>query len=139
MYETTYRTTCGIYVFAEREESILLLNKAKNNKLDIPKGRMENGETELECVFRELEEETGISSIKLKDGFLFEKINEKKGKRKWICLGTLQKESPIILSPEHTDYKWIAYNQMPSFHKKWMRDSWKQLNSYLGRIYVKSK
>ena len=36
---------------------------------DFPKGNIEKGETEIETVFREVSEETGIKDIQILDGF----------------------------------------------------------------------
>lgn len=102
----------------------LILNvnqeKFKNPKpqgyWDLPGGRVMDDETIEETLFRELEEETGITTlnsfkpldtivsnieIPLKDDF-------KAGLILTIYACTLHKSGPIILSSEHTDFAWAS-------------------------------
>lgn len=53
--------SCGVFIYRGSPiDSFLLMEHKK--RLDLPKGHVEPGESELECAFRELEEETGIKS-----------------------------------------------------------------------------
>lgn len=53
--------SCGVLVVrGEPIQSILLMKHA--DRLDLPKGHVDPGETELECALRELHEETGITA-----------------------------------------------------------------------------
>ena len=53
--------SCGFLIYrGDPIESFLLMEHKK--RLDLPKGHVEPGESELECAYRELEEETGIKS-----------------------------------------------------------------------------
>ena len=53
--------SCGILIYrGDPIESFLLMEHKK--RLDLPKGHVEPGESELECAYRELKEETGIKS-----------------------------------------------------------------------------
>lgn len=54
--------SCGFIVIDTNTEKILAAHPTnKGNIYDIPKGHIEENETELECAIRELKEETGIS------------------------------------------------------------------------------
>ena len=39
----------------------------RNDKWDLPKGKLDNGETLKECALREVEEETGVKKLKIKN------------------------------------------------------------------------
>ncbi len=53
--------SCGFLIYRGQPiESFLLMEHKK--RLDLPKGHVEPGESEMECAYRELEEETGIKS-----------------------------------------------------------------------------
>jgi 8-oxo-dGTP pyrophosphatase MutT (NUDIX family) len=93
----------------------------------LPKGHIKKGESEIECAFRELEEETGIarSDVSVVDGFRFENTycpNKRTEKTVVLFAGLIAKSRPIILTPEHTDYAWLAYRpphdlrEFPTIH-----------------------
>lgn len=50
----------------ENDENKILLQLRKG-KWDLPKGKLDDGETIEECAIREVEEETGLRNIKLGD------------------------------------------------------------------------
>ena len=51
--------SCGVILF--RKEPVLSFLLMKHpERWDLPKGHVDEGETELECALREMEEETGI-------------------------------------------------------------------------------
>ena len=110
---------CGVFVVrGDPVESFLLLVHRK--RLDIPKGHVDPGESEMECALRELEEETGISAedIRLDVDFRFATEyqvspahpgDESVLKTLVIFLGRLIRDVPIRLS-EHLDYRWCDWN-----------------------------
>ena len=51
--------SCGVLVFRD-EPSLSFLLMEHTQRLDLPKGHVDPGESEIECALRELEEETGI-------------------------------------------------------------------------------
>lgn len=53
------KTSCGIIIINEHKQ-ILLGHATGQKHFDIPKGCLEDNETDIECVIRECEEETGI-------------------------------------------------------------------------------
>jgi len=54
---------CGGVVQNEQKELLFIYRR---NKWDLPKGKLEAGETEVDCAQREIEEETGVKDLTLK-------------------------------------------------------------------------
>jgi bis(5'-nucleosidyl)-tetraphosphatase len=110
---------CGVLVVKGKPiESFLLMRHAR--RLDLPKGHLEPGETEIQCALRELQEETGITAddLELDPGFRFtvdyyvryrELNNELAHKTVAIFLARLKRDVPIVLS-EHKGYEWYSWN-----------------------------
>lgn len=86
---------------------------------DLPKGKLEPGETKLEAALRELHEETGIINIALDPEFedmisysFYDHNRNKVEKTVYFFLGHLaDNDTPIILSEEHRGYVWLDYDQ----------------------------
>jgi len=109
---------CGVLVVKGNPiESFLLLRHAR--RLDLPKGHLEAGETEIECALRELREETGIAAddVDLDPNFRFavdyyvryrEFNNELAHKTVAYFLGRLKRDVEIVLT-EHKDYAWYPW------------------------------
>lgn len=57
------KITAGGGIVQNEEGKILL--QFRRGKWDLPKGKMEEGETPEECAIREVEEETGLKNIEL--------------------------------------------------------------------------
>lgn len=99
------------------EPRSFLLMKHKD-RWDLPKGRLDPGESDLECAVREFEEETGIprSSIDLDATFRFElvyyPVRKKTGtpdrKTLVVFLATVVDRVPIVVS-EHLGHEWFAW------------------------------
>jgi bis(5'-nucleosidyl)-tetraphosphatase len=74
--------SCGFLIVRGRPiESFLLMKHP--HRWDLPKGHVDEGETELQCALRELAEETGITEqdIEVDPDFRFENrylVNEKR-------------------------------------------------------------
>src|SRR5262249_33755863 len=95
------------------ETDYLLLHYTSGH-WDFPKGNVEKGETETEAAVRETREETGISDIKIVDGF--REVVEYKyrhGRRlvnKEVALFLASTEtSKVVISHEHVGYAWLNY------------------------------
>lgn len=52
--------TCATMILSQDKQHILMGKIAKQNKYDLPKGRLEEGETFIDAAIRELYEETNI-------------------------------------------------------------------------------
>ena len=88
------------------------------NRLDLPKGHMQAGETELDCALREMVEETGIppDMVELDPDFRFQityRYSRYNGleieKTVVIFLGWLEQEMAIVTS-EHVGFEWRLWN-----------------------------
>jgi 8-oxo-dGTP pyrophosphatase MutT (NUDIX family) len=111
--------SCGVILFRrEPELSFLLMKHA--TRWDLPKGHVDEGETELECALREMEEETGLSRdvVQLDKTFRFAEVyypvykrypGEKIEKTLVIFLGWLESDLPITLT-EHAGSEWLPWN-----------------------------
>jgi len=55
-----YRANIGI-VIANEKKQILLAKRYKQDAWQLPQGGIDKGETELEALYRELEEEVGLA------------------------------------------------------------------------------
>jgi len=110
--------SCGfLIVRGDPVREFLLMRHA--DRWDLPKGHVDSGETELDCAYRELEEETGIAraDIELIPGFRFTTHYQVRGKRDGklydktliLFLGRLKREVPIHVS-EHLGHEWFAWN-----------------------------
>jgi len=92
---------------------ILLLNAGR---WDFPKGNMEEGETELQTVLREVAEETGIRDLKIVDGFrrVIEYFYRREGKnvhKRVVYLLAETSEERITISHEHQGFGWFTYQE----------------------------
>lgn len=111
-------TSCGfLIVRGNPVESFLLM--VHENRLDLPKGHIDEGETQMQCALRELHEETGIAEtdIELIPDFVFEtsySVRRKKYNRTpipkstFIYLARLTNDVKIELT-EHEGYLWAKW------------------------------
>ncbi|OGH48299.1 MAG: hypothetical protein A3A51_00695 [Candidatus Levybacteria bacterium RIFCSPLOWO2_01_FULL_39_10] len=77
------KTLIGVGAYIERNEKILMGRKPKDigpypNKWHLPGGGIEENETVIECLEREIKEETGLTVIKYKEMFFSDDITENK-------------------------------------------------------------
>ena len=92
----------------------LLLNYVSSH-WDFPKGNKEKDETDIETAIRETKEETGISDLVFINGFKKNvfynyKRNNILISKKVIYYLAKTNTSTVVLSNEHTGYKWYTYN-----------------------------
>ena len=112
--------SCGLVLF--NSNKVLLLKYYTNGisgeggHWDFPKGHVESNETEIETAVRELEEETGITDIKILDGFrhsinytLFRKSVPISKEVIFFLASTVEKR--VELSSEHIDYAWLDFEK----------------------------
>jgi len=110
--------SCGILVFRNNQHLSFLLMKHLT-RYDLPKGHMHMGETEEQCAFRELVEETGIPRelVSLDRNFRFEimyyprEFGYRVEKTLVIFLGRLVPDYlSAILPTEHIGFEWVDWN-----------------------------
>lgn len=116
----TQPISCGFLIVRGNPiESFLLMKQTR--RWDLPKGHVDEGETELQCALRELQEETGIvaEDIEIDPTFSYENrymVNQKryggKGfveKKLLVYLARLKYPVKITVT-EHDSYRWFSWN-----------------------------
>lgn len=109
--------SCGVILFRRDTETEFLLLR-KPGGFDFPKGHVERGETELECAFRELREETGVPAelVELDADFrfslqypVFDKyLRAPAIKTLVLFLGRLRAPVDLVMT-EHDDFEWRVW------------------------------
>lgn len=119
--------SCGVLIVrGDPIDSFLLMKHP--TRLDLPKGHVDPGETEIECALRELDEETGIKSdqIQLDENFRFTTTYTVRYKRTGfepmektlvVFLGRLQSDVEVKVT-EHDGYEWVEWNPPHKIQKE---------------------
>lgn len=112
--------SCGFLIVRGNPiESFLLMKHAR--RWDLPKGHVDEGETELQCALRELREETGIvpEDIEIDPTFSYEnrymvRQNRYGGRgvvEKKLLVYLARLKNPVkITVTEHDGYRWFSWN-----------------------------
>ncbi len=110
--------SAGAIIFRkEKNKTLYLILKYEEGHWDFVKGHIGDkikGEKAEETVIREAEEEAGITDLKIVEGFkhrihyFFRKDGKTYFKTVTFFLAETKKKM-IKLSFEHTDYKWLEY------------------------------
>jgi 8-oxo-dGTP pyrophosphatase MutT (NUDIX family) len=119
--------SCGFLIF-RREPNLSFLLMQHPDRWDLPKGHVDEGETDRECALRELVEETNISEddIHIDDKFVFTnryEVNLKRygdkpvEKTLLIFLAELTNEVEI-LPTEHSGFRWVQWSPPHDIQKK---------------------
>lgn len=107
--------SCGFLIFAQQPTLCFLLMEHAD-RLDLPKGHLDPGETDMECALRELNEETGIlpGQIEIDPSFRFETHYAVRSRR--VDGGVANKTLVIFLAclrdardvavTEHRGFRW---------------------------------
>lgn len=115
----TQPISCGFLIVRGNPiESFLLMKHSR--RWDLPKGHVDEGETELQCALRELREETGIvaEDIEIDPTFSYENrymVNQKRyggrgfvEKKLLVYLARLKNPVKITVT-EHDGYRWFGW------------------------------
>jgi len=145
-----YRANIGIVITNEKKQ-ILLAKRYKQDAWQLPQGGIDKGETELEALYRELEEEVGLAPKQvsllaktpkwLRYELPMEHIRRKQKptcigqKQVWYLLKLVSNDSDISLSlhnkVEFDDWKWVDYwnpvDKVINFKKEVYEDMLKAL------------
>ena len=119
---------CGVLIVRGQQVREFLLMRHRH-RLDLPKGHVEQGESELETALRELEEETGIGQddIELDSEFRFETSydvwpkrfgGEQCRKTTVLFLAKLKNDQFEIRPTEHLGFDWYRWAPPHSIQKE---------------------
>ncbi|MGQ9479037.1 MAG: bis(5'-nucleosyl)-tetraphosphatase [Thermoproteota archaeon] len=133
--------SAGFIIFRRDEDGIRYLFLKVDDRLDFPKGLMEEGEDELSAALRELREESGISRVRVIPGFrkVLNYYYRRSGgvlvsKKLVVFLGEAL-ESKVSVSWEHTGFEWLSLEdalrriKYPSY-----REALREADDYMSRL-----
>ena len=146
----------GVGVVVLNHEDKVFVGKRRDNPIDkwqMPQGGVDQGESFLNAMKRELFEETNIQSIKVVkeiDGFFEYELPEElvgiiwKGKyrgqkQKWFIVKFIGNEDEINLktkNPEFVEWKWIFPDELPTVIVNFKKDMYikllKSIKQFIG-------
>ena len=114
--EMLHEKSCGAVVFFRGIQVDFLLLQYEAGHWDFVKGNVEPDESEIETVFRELQEETGIVATQTIDGFRegIQYFYRRQGEtvQKEVIFYLIEADTEKVqLSFEHIGYVWLDYNE----------------------------
>jgi 8-oxo-dGTP pyrophosphatase MutT (NUDIX family) len=106
--------SAGAVVYRRTPEGRIFLLLQNAGRWDFPKGGVEKGETEVQTVLREVEEETGLKDLKIVPGFrkIIEYFYRRDGKnvhKQVTYLLGETKEERVLISFEHQGFGWFPF------------------------------
>ena len=150
--ELPLRTGVGVVLL--NSENKVFVGKRIDNPKDfwqMPQGGIDQNENFLQAAKRELEEETGVKSVKLikeLDGWLEYKLPKNllgkiwKGKyrgqkQKWFIMKFQGKNDEININtkkPEFIDWKWVRISQLPDIVVNFKIEIYKKIKEELDYL-----
>ena len=150
--ELPLRTGVGIILL--NQENKVFVGKRIDNPKDfwqMPQGGVDKNENFLQAAKRELEEETGVKSIKVikeLEGWLQYNLPKHllgkvwKGKyrgqrQKWFIMKFLGKNDEVNINtknPEFLDWKWLQISKLPNVAVSFKVDIYKELKKKLNSL-----
>lgn len=126
---------CGGVVQNEQKELLFIYRR---NKWDLPKGKLEKGETEADCAEREIEEETGVKDLTLKKkiGETYHTYNDY-GKHfikttHWFYFTSNSTQDLVPQTEEDiTEIKWVHTKDI----REPMKDTYENIRDILRRFF----
>ena len=150
--ELPLRTGVGI-ILLNNENNVFVGKRIDNPKdsWQMPQGGVDENENFLQAAKRELEEETGIKSVKLikevegwfkydLPSYLMGKLWKGKyrgQKQKWFVMKFLGKPEEINVktkNPEFLDWKWIELSKLPEIAVHFKADVYKKIKKELNTL-----
>ncbi len=129
---------CGVLLFRRRPREAFLVLYRKDGSPDLPKGKVDGDESDVDAALRELFEETGIRAdqVRLTPGFSFEntyatrskKTGEPVEKTVRVFHGVVDDPVSVVLEV-HTAYAWIPWAPLPA-----LRDDVSDNATLLGAV-----
>ena len=137
----------GVGIIVLNKQNQVFVGKRKDNPVDkwqMPQGGIDQNETPLNAMKRELAEETSIKNIKIlkeiENWFEYElppnllgkiwKGNFRGQKQKWFIVKFLGQDSEVNLNTKHQEFiewKWIDYNSLPEVIVDFKKEVYKKL------------
>ncbi|MDG6917224.1 MAG: NUDIX domain-containing protein [Nitrososphaerota archaeon] len=108
--------SAGAVVFRDTPGGRMYLLLLNAGRWDFPKGGVEEGESELQTVLREVEEETGLKGIRIIPGFrkvieyYYRRDRKNVHKQVVYMLASTDTES-VRISFEHQGFGWFRYEE----------------------------
>ncbi len=108
--------SAGAVVFRDTPGGRMYLLLLNAGRWDFPKGGVEKGESELQTVLREVEEETGLKGIEIIPGFrkvieyYYRRDRKNVHKQVVYMLASTDTES-VRISFEHQGFGWFRYEE----------------------------
>jgi 8-oxo-dGTP pyrophosphatase MutT (NUDIX family) len=108
--------SAGAVIFRETPTGRLYLLLQNAGRWDFPKGGVEKGESELQTVMREVEEETGLKEIEIILGFrkVIEYFYRRGGKnihKRVVYLLASTDSGDVRISYEHQGFGWFRFEE----------------------------
>ena len=146
----------GVGIIVLNQNNLVFVGKRKDNPIDrwqMPQGGIDNNETPINAMRRELAEETSITNIKIlkeiENWTEYELPKNLLGriwkgryrgqKQKWFIVKFIGHDNEINLNtkhPEFIEWKWIDYTLLPEvivdFKKKVYEKIKLELESFIG-------
>ena len=117
----TVLQAAGGLVINDKEEILLIFRRGK---WDLPKGKLDKGETLEQCAIREVQEETGLKKIKLQSPIITTYHTYHEGTRfilkesYWFGMNTGSEEKLIPQTEEDIhEIKWVKADELDKYKK----------------------
>mgnify|MGYP001615940417 CR=1 FL=1 len=105
----------------KHKDQFLILKRSPSmdihpNKWSFPGGKLEHGEDIIECLSREIKEETNLEiqkELQFISSYTYERPN-----KDWtlgFCFAVTSKSEKVKLSLEFTEHKWIAKKELKNY------------------------
>tara|TARA_Y100000590_G_scaffold326254_1_gene370269 strand:- start:974 stop:1450 length:477 start_codon:yes stop_codon:yes gene_type:complete len=145
----------GVGIILLNQDNKIWVGKRIDNPKNfwqMPQGGVDENENFLQAAKRELEEETGVKSVKLikelSEWFIYElpenllgKVLEGKyrgQKQKWFVMKFIGKEGEINVNtkkPEFFDWKWIKISELSSIAISFKVNIYKKIEKELEKLF----
>jgi 8-oxo-dGTP pyrophosphatase MutT (NUDIX family) len=121
----------------ENEEKKILF-QFRRGKWDLPKGKLDDGETLEECAVREVEEETGVKNIELGElvgvtsHFYNEKEQEIEKETHWFAMKVFGEQQLVPQVEEDIfELRWVAEHELQDY----LKNSFKNIVEIIEKYY----
>jgi 8-oxo-dGTP pyrophosphatase MutT (NUDIX family) len=130
----------GGLVWNERNELLMIL---RQNKWDLPKGKLDEGETLEDCAIREVKEETGLVDVSI-GNFIgitqheyYDKYIQSKALKEshWFAMKAVSNQTFVPqLDEDITEIKWVHIDNI----NKFLKNSYLNIELIIKQYFSKS-